>query len=46
MSIQRTDRNKLARINKYKKFEKVCKEVREKAKKYNIDLSKIPIVLK
>lgn len=46
MSIQRTDRNKLARINQYKKFEKVCKEVREKAKERNIDLSKIPIVLK
>lgn len=45
MSINRTDRNKLALIKEYKKFERVCKEIREKAKKCNIDLSNIPIVL-
>ena len=30
--------------NQYKKLERLCKEIREKAKEKNIDLSKIKIV--
>ena len=30
--------------NQYKKLERLCKQIREKAKEKNIDLSKIKIV--
>ena len=35
---------KISLVNQYKKLERLCKEIRKKAKEKDIDLSKIKIV--
>lgn len=46
MSINKRERENLEKIRYCKRIEALSKRIREKAKERNIDLSKIPIVLK